>query len=1379
MSTLSITFDQNLLIIPSGQTTVSCEVTVTLQGIDTTNATVSYLYIWRLWNPKLTPPAYQDAVTTSDSSTNTDTQNLSSGIYVVDVSYSVILPNSGGTVTGQQISQPLIVAPSPVWEMMYDLTAGSRKLKFGLTPGFVNFLSANPGIFDTPSTKFSWILKGREGEEIDTYGGGTQNVYNYATEYPESYATTAIEDTTDYVMTFNISYTTDPQTPYTLFWTDINTIPSSKIPTNLFSFTFNGTSYQRDTGSVQDTTTIPISYYKSFNSPTPCVTFTLDPSVNQVDSAASFGSWYTIPVPQNYVPLPAQQNIVTTNLTSLAIGTWTAKVTAGNFYQERTLILNPIALDHMFNFTASDGANIDPVLQADGTTVLTLDCCVKNVDITTTLSGNYEPLNSTFGYYWSHDVISNGQSSNIELSASGNIANSQTSFTQTIAPDHFPETYYANVYMTGSEIGETRKIIVHRKALFTIVPSDSESSRYVVTQNDDSAHTTILKTTYDSQQDTGLQVIMNTACSTASDTQIVYEYAMMKTDLKSGIWSDVVSDQQLPRLCEGVYVIQIRQKDNTSITFSRTIELRYTFEITVPTLVQQQYQITDTPTSDSLTAPVESNVSILKYCAKSDDTYKIYHLVINVIDSNIVSGSGIVVQCSITKYDPDINTWMPVFNQSATDTTQFLYDAREGLYKVSIQYTEDDELVQYERILTTTMDGGMGADYFDIKFRYSEDYVELPDTQMTIDNITYNVKRIQLNSYDTSVAVIACLKKQYMLHTACFGYNSPFTYRWFQSIDATSNGKMKYYSLTERSNSDADTINNVGPGLYKITVENNRVNDKLITESKLFQIIAPVTAAFTLSITPPSSQTASSRIVGGTSTNADTSGLAVIQKTISIPMKKMGVRDIQNHTVNKSLTMARNITFDASDPEPIITLECGKENYIYPNSANSLSTPVLITNANITTSKSQTYYVDFSNPANIDFGILLTDPGQYIMVIDDDTNKYVCEYMVVAANLQSVTLEPAIQYVSCHEGTGTLTVMVSDTQSNSWCGTNTSIIKYRWHKDDVMVYPSDPNVDCGWTIVNTGNDFRAGHYKVEVKQICQGIDGTIIDTSCIKCAEATICEPFPLVIKLSPIKTSLDKSGSSDGRVNVWVTGGTLPYTHNLYKDNVLMKTTMMDDTFTGLSAGAYRIKVVDAKGCEQNVEFTIIEPEPLTVTLTTQYNEHGAKITATPHGGNHDFTPDHISLPEYGNGRSRGPDAHKHKHVDNSAEHYAEHPTNQYKFEWIDTAHPHKIISREAHVDRLHNGTYQVTVHDSNGHTAKATHVIDKKTLKIRVRRISNDSCTFRIKIMVSGGVGPYVFKVDGQILDSDYECYVFKRDKQFRLHVTDTQDNFGEVIF
>ena len=273
---------------------------------------------------------------------------------------------------------------------------------------------------------------------------------------------------------------------------------------------------------------------------------------------------------------------------------------------------------------------------------------------------------------------------------------------------------------------------------------------------------------------------------------------------------------------------------------------------------------------------------------------------------------------------------------------------------------------------------------------------------------------------------------------------------------------------------------------------------------------------------------------------------------------------IYSYTWNSTIQSQSYPMFSITDPmnEPI-SLESGEDTYL--SVYHNIVAPITVTN--IITSESKIFSDNIFSDKR--FKIPITEPGEYMLSLDDGNDKYMTRYKVIETNLYHVSLHPPIQYVSHNGGMATLDVKISDSDKYH--------IMYRWYKNDALTHPSDPIINNGWTNISTGDYFTAGHYKVEVKQVYYDTDG------CIKYAEAIISDPCPLVIKLRPFKIS-----SCDRKVSVWATGGTLPYTYHLFKNNDLIKTTMMDDTFTCMGHGDYIIRVTDAKGLTQIVDFAI-----------------------------------------------------------------------------------------------------------------------------------------------------------------------------------------------
>ncbi len=102
----------------------------------------------------------------------------------------------------------------------------------------------------------------------------------------------------------------------------------------------------------------------------------------------------------------------------------------------------------------------------------------------------------------------------------------------------------------------------------------------------------------------------------------------------------------------------------------------------------------------------------------------------------------------------------------------------------------------------------------------------------------------------------------------------------------------------------------------------------------------------------------------------------------------------------------------------------------------------------------------------------------------------------------------------------------------------------------------------------------------------------------------TITEPAPLTVALQATLRfggfNISCPGARDGEIRVTTQGGTAPYTYR-WEDG----STAADRL--GLAAGNYRLEVVDARGCRQNLTIALTAPAPIAVTdvaLETCANE-------------------------------------------------------------------------------------------------------------------------------------------------------------------------------
>ena len=114
----------------------------------------------------------------------------------------------------------------------------------------------------------------------------------------------------------------------------------------------------------------------------------------------------------------------------------------------------------------------------------------------------------------------------------------------------------------------------------------------------------------------------------------------------------------------------------------------------------------------------------------------------------------------------------------------------------------------------------------------------------------------------------------------------------------------------------------------------------------------------------------------------------------------------------------------------------------------------------------------------------------------------------------------------------------------------------------------------------TASNLKAGTYTVKITDA----------NDCETTASVTITEPTKL--DTTTIQTNVSCYGGTDGSGAATVSGGIMPYSYSW--DNGITSTT---NEATDLSAGTYKVTVIDANGCTITETFTIKEPTALSIT--------------------------------------------------------------------------------------------------------------------------------------------------------------------------------------
>lgn len=113
---------------------------------------------------------------------------------------------------------------------------------------------------------------------------------------------------------------------------------------------------------------------------------------------------------------------------------------------------------------------------------------------------------------------------------------------------------------------------------------------------------------------------------------------------------------------------------------------------------------------------------------------------------------------------------------------------------------------------------------------------------------------------------------------------------------------------------------------------------------------------------------------------------------------------------------------------------------------------------------------------------------------------------------------------------------------------------------------------------------------------------------CISNVIATITDPGEVIPTFNV--TDISCVGLSDGEIDMTITGGTAPYTHDWDNDG----TGDFDDPedLTGLAVNTYNVSIIDANGCTGSGSATVADAIPVDVTVTVSgvtmtSNEAGA----------------------------------------------------------------------------------------------------------------------------------------------------------------------------
>ncbi len=143
--------------------------------------------------------------------------------------------------------------------------------------------------------------------------------------------------------------------------------------------------------------------------------------------------------------------------------------------------------------------------------------------------------------------------------------------------------------------------------------------------------------------------------------------------------------------------------------------------------------------------------------------------------------------------------------------------------------------------------------------------------------------------------------------------------------------------------------------------------------------------------------------------------------------------------------------------------------------------------------------------------------------------------------------------------------------------------------------------------------WSTGDTTASVSGLCAGVYFvTVTDANgCDAILSDTIVEPAPVISNEAITNTSCN--AICDGEIALSPSGGTSPYSY-------MWSNGTIANPATGLCAGTYMVTITDGNGCQKLDTFTVVEPAPLTLTLTTTdascFNTCDGTAQVLPSGG-------------------------------------------------------------------------------------------------------------------------------------------------------------------
>ncbi len=316
---------------------------------------------------------------------------------------------------------------------------------------------------------------------------------------------------------------------------------------------------------------------------------------------------------------------------------------------------------------------------------------------------------------------------------------------------------------------------------------------------------------------------------------------------------------------------------------------------------------------------------------------------------------------------------------------------------------------------------------------------------------------------------------------------------------------------------------------------------------------------------------------------------------------------------------------------------------------------------------------------NADNAVISTTPGAfglpigtYTLTVKDSNDCQKQSAPIIISQPSSISANYASANVSCFGGNdGTISVSANGGTGN---------LTYTWS-------------DSGTGANRTG--LSAGTYSVEVQ-----------DANGCKINLGNIIVSQPALLEASGTSTPVNCFNANDGRINLNVTGGTLPY-------KFAWSNGSSTEDPQNQTAGTYNVTVTDAKGCKVNASVEVTQPDSLVVSFAKQNAGCAGAATGS------------VNLNVAGG-------------------------TLPYSYQWSNG-------SNSEDLNAVQSGTYTVVVTDNNGCKTNSEAIITQPdSLKATAASVGVkcfDGSDGSVDLSVTGGTLPYSYSWSNAATSEDIQ--------------------------